>query len=149
MLIECFIVHFVCWSSVVDRVGYSCCRGLGFESAWYSFHRENSSPKYFGTYTIWHWKCPGQRLEIKKEMFRPIAVRNQLTTPYGRKVLGNLKQGARKNQLSRISPKFYPNIIASQGFQIRKHFCDIFLRSQDIVKILFLRFFLTVHILNF
>ena len=28
----------------------------------------------------------------KPEMFRPIAVRNQLTTPYGRKVLGNLKQ---------------------------------------------------------
>ena len=57
-----------------------------------TFHRENRTPKYFGTYTIWHWKCPRQWLEVKTEMFRPIAIRNQLTTPYGRKVLGNLKQ---------------------------------------------------------
>ena len=34
----------------------------------------------------------GTMAEKIPEMFRPIAVRNRLTTPYGRKVLGNLKQ---------------------------------------------------------
>ena len=48
-----------------------------------------------------------------------------------------------------FSPKFYCNIIAFQGFQIRKFFCDISFRLQDIVKILVFRFFLTVHIFKF
>ena len=48
-----------------------------------------------------------------------------------------------------FSPKFYRDIIAFQGFQIRKFFCDISFRLQDIVKILVFRFFLTVHIFKF
>ena len=48
----------------------------------------------FGTDTIRHRKCPGQWLEIKTEMFRPLPLgtSSQVTTPYGQKVLGNLKQ---------------------------------------------------------
>ena len=38
-------------------------------------------------------------------------------------------------------PKFYHNIIASQGFQIRNNFCDISDRFQVIVKTLVLRLF--------
>ena len=37
-------------------------------------------------------KMLGKMAVKKTKMFRPIAVRNGLTTPYGLKVLGNLKQ---------------------------------------------------------
>ena len=48
-----------------------------------------------------------------------------------------------------FSPKFNHRIIASQGFQIRKDFCDISFRFQDIGITLVLIFFLTVHIFEF
>ena len=48
-----------------------------------------------------------------------------------------------------FSPKFNHRIIASRGFQIRKDFCDISFRFQDIGITLVLIFFLTVHIFEF
>ena len=69
---------------------------MGSNLACYIFHLENRSPKYFGTDTIGTenlWEN-GRK---KTEMFWPIAVRNRLTTPYGPKVLGNLKQCTRSS----------------------------------------------------
>ena len=66
--------------------GIPALEDVGSIPACCTFHQEKRLPKYFGTETVWHQKCPGQWLEIKTEMFRPIAVRNRLTTPYGRKV---------------------------------------------------------------
>ena len=48
-----------------------------------------------------------------------------------------------------FSPKFNQRIIASQGFQIRKDFCDVSFLFQDIGLPLVLIFFLTVHIFEF
>ena len=44
-----------------------------------------------------------------------------------------------------FSPKFDHEIIASQGFQIRKIVCDISFRCSDVRKILVLRFFNSAH----
>ena len=64
---------------------------MGSIPACYTFHIESRSPKYFGADTI-DTENIQENGGKKNEMFRPISVRNQLTMPYGRKVLGNLKQ---------------------------------------------------------
>ena len=56
-------------------------------------------------------------------MFRPIAIRNRLTTPYGRKVLGNLKQFRCLELLSEMTGLSnigdFPNILLRMAWQPR------------------------------
>ena len=79
------------------EVAYCLERGIpelevaGWNPACYTFHLENRSPKYFGIDTM-GTKNVRENGGKKTEMFGPIAVRNRLATPYGRKVLGSLKQ---------------------------------------------------------
>ena len=71
----------MCSSGLVGRGGYSSARGNRSE-----FSTRKTGETLFGTKNV---QDIGRRKN--PEMFRLIAIENRLTTPYGRKVLGNLR----------------------------------------------------------
>ena len=69
------------------RAGYSSAGGRR-----YTFSHGKQVTEIFRYRDYLAPKISGTMVGKNPEMFRPIAVRNRLTTPHGRKVLGNLKQ---------------------------------------------------------